>query len=308
MDGSNGTTPTGTPQHPATATEQDAPATEQDAPATAQAAPATPLPAPAWAAPDATGRQDEIALRIRGLRKRFGDKEAVAGIDLDVPAGSFFGLVGPNGAGKTTTLSMATALLRPDAGTVTIHDVDVWWDTLEAKRLIGVLADGVKLFDRLTGLQLITYYGLLCGIDRPTVLERAGDLLDLLGLDPADRTLVVDYSAGMTKKIALACALVRAPRLLVLDEPFESVDPVSAANIRDILTGYVASGGTVIVSSHSMDLVERMCDRVAVIADGRVLAAGTLEEVRAGSSLEERFVDLVGGRTHQEGPAWLRIS
>jgi ABC-2 type transport system ATP-binding protein len=315
MDGTNGTTPTGTPQH-ATDSPQHATGTPQHGvdrhdttAAVASPTPATPAtPAPAWAAPDATGRQDEIALRIRGLRKRFGDKEAVAGIDLDVPAGSFFGLVGPNGAGKTTTLSMATALLRPDAGTVTIHDVDVWQDTLEAKRLIGVLADGVKLFDRLTGLQLITYYGLLCGIDRPTVLERADDLLALLGLDPADRTLVVDYSAGMTKKIALACALVRAPRLLVLDEPFESVDPVSAANIRDILTGYVASGGTVIVSSHSMDLVERMCDRVAVIADGRVLAAGTLEEVRAGSSLEERFVDLVGGRTHQEGPAWLRIS
>ncbi|NQX16573.1 ABC transporter ATP-binding protein [Rathayibacter sp. VKM Ac-2857] len=310
MDGTNGTTPTGTPQH-ATDSPQDGVDRHDTTAAVASpstATPATAAPAPAWAAPDATGRQDEIALRIRGLRKHFGDKEAVAGIDLDVPAGSFFGLVGPNGAGKTTTLSMATALLRPDAGTVTIHDVDVWQDTLAAKRLIGVLADGVKLFDRLTGLQLITYYGLLCGIDRPTVLERANDLLALLSLDPADRTLVVDYSAGMTKKIALACALVRAPRLLVLDEPFESVDPVSAANIRDILTGYVASGGTVIVSSHSMDLVERMCDRVAVIADGRVLAAGTLAEVRAGSSLEERFVDLVGGRTHQEGPAWLRIS
>lgn len=267
-----------------------------------------PDPTPAWAAPEATGRHGEIALRIRGLRKRFGDKEAVKDIDLDVPAGSFFGLVGPNGAGKTTTLSMATALLRPDSGVVTIHEIDVWKDTLAAKRLIGVLADGVKLFDRLTGLQLVTYYGLLCGLERPTVIERTNDLLALLGLDPADRTLVVDYSAGMTKKIALACALVRAPRLLVLDEPFESVDPVSAANIRDILTGFVASGGTVIVSSHSMDLVERMCDRVAVIADGRVLTSGTLEEVRAGSSLEERFVELVGGRTHQEGPAWLRIS
>ncbi|AZZ56930.1 ABC transporter ATP-binding protein [Rathayibacter iranicus] len=267
-----------------------------------------PEPTPAWAAPEATGRHGEIALRIRGLRKRFGEKEAVKDIDLDVPAGSFFGLVGPNGAGKTTTLSMATALLRPDNGIVTIHDVDVWKDTLAAKRLIGVLADGVKLFDRLTGLQLVTYYGLLCGLERSTVIERTNDLLALLGLDSADRTLVVDYSAGMTKKIALACALVRAPRLLVLDEPFESVDPVSAANIRDILTGFVASGGTVIVSSHSMDLVERMCDRVAVIAEGRVLASGTLEEVRAGSSLEERFVELVGGRTHQEGPAWLRIS
>jgi len=248
------------------------------------------------------------ALELRGLVKRFGATVAVDGIDLTVPSGSFFGLVGPNGAGKTTTLSMATGLLRPDAGTALIHGVDVWADRLEAKRLVGVLSDGVRLFDRLTGTQLVTYSGLLRGMPRDVVVQRTADLLGLLDLDDAGGKLVVDYSAGMTKKIALACALVRAPRLLVLDEPFESVDPVSAANIRDILTGYVASGGTVIVSSHSMDLVERMCDRVAVIADGRVLAAGTLEEVRAGSSLEERFVDLVGGRTHQEGPAWLRIS
>ncbi|QHC69416.1 ABC transporter ATP-binding protein [Rathayibacter sp. VKM Ac-2801] len=305
----DGTTPPGIPQD---GTDTELAAAERTAAdgTTAELADSarTDSATPAWAAPEASGRHGEVALRIRGLRKRFGDKEAVKDIDLDVPAGSFFGLVGPNGAGKTTTLSMATALLRPDSGVVTIHEVDVWKDTLEAKRLIGVLADGVKLFDRLTGLQLVTYYGLLCGLERPTVVERTNDLLALLGLDPADRTLVVDYSAGMTKKIALACALVRAPRLLVLDEPFESVDPVSAANIRDILTGFVASGGTVIVSSHSMDLVERMCDRVAVIADGRVLASGTLEEVRAGSSLEERFVELVGGRTHQEGPAWLRIS
>ncbi|PPF22081.1 ABC transporter ATP-binding protein [Rathayibacter sp. AY1A7] len=309
----DGTTPPGIPQD---GTDTESPAARIAADGTDSAhtdsahtdSAHTDSATPAWAAPEASGRHGEVALRIRGLRKRFGDKEAVKDIDLDVPAGSFFGLVGPNGAGKTTTLSMATALLRPDSGVVTIHEVDVWKDTLEAKRLIGVLADGVKLFDRLTGLQLVTYYGLLCGLERSVVVERTDDLLALLGLDPADRTLVVDYSAGMTKKIALACALVRAPRLLVLDEPFESVDPVSAANIRDILTGFVASGGTVIVSSHSMDLVERMCDRVAVIADGRVLASGTLEEVRAGSSLEERFVELVGGRTHQEGPAWLRIS
>ncbi|PPI41660.1 MULTISPECIES: ABC transporter ATP-binding protein [unclassified Rathayibacter] len=304
----DGTTPPGIPQD-GTDTESPAARTAADGTAAEHTDSAhTDSATPAWVAPEASGRHGEVALRIRGLRKRFGDKEAVKDIDLDVPAGSFFGLVGPNGAGKTTTLSMATALLRPDSGVVTIHEVDVWKDTLEAKRLIGVLADGVKLFDRLTGLQLVTYYGLLCGLERSVVVERTDDLLALLGLDPADRTLVVDYSAGMTKKIALACALVRAPRLLVLDEPFESVDPVSAANIRDILTGFVASGGTVIVSSHSMDLVERMCDRVAVIADGRVLASGTLEEVRAGSSLEERFVELVGGRTHQEGPAWLRIS
>jgi ABC-2 type transport system ATP-binding protein len=250
----------------------------------------------------------QAALSIRGLYKRFGEKNAVDDLSLDVPTGSFYGLVGPNGAGKTTTLSMATGLLRPDAGTITLHGVDVWRNLVEAKRLVGVLSDGVRLFDRLTGEQLVTYSGLLTGMDRPTVAERVDDLLRLLDLQGASGTLVVDYSAGMTKKIALACALVHAPRLLVLDEPFESVDPVSAANIRDILQGYVSSGGTVIVSSHAMDLVQRMCDHVAVISAGRVLAAGTVDEVRGGSTLEDRFVELVGGRHHAEGPEWLRIS
>lgn len=248
------------------------------------------------------------ALAIRGLSKWFGDKVAVDGIDLDVPVGSFYGLVGPNGAGKTTTLSMATGLLRPNTGTIWIHGVDVWANLIEAKRLIGVLSDGVKLFDRLSGEQLITYSGLLSGMSRDTVAERAADLLQLLDLESAAGTLVVDYSAGMTKKVAIACALVHAPRLLVFDEPFESVDPVSASNIRHILEGYVRSGGTVIVSSHSMDLVQRMCDHVAIINAGRVVAAGTTDEVRAGSTLEERFVELVGGAQQGEGPEWLRIS
>ena len=248
------------------------------------------------------------ALEIRGLAKRFDDKVAVAGLDLVVPSGSFFGLVGPNGAGKTTTLSMATGLLRPDAGEIRIHGVDVWRNLLETKKLVGILSDGVRLFDRLTGIQLVTYAGLLSGLPREVVAERAADLLQLLDLESAGGTLVVDYSAGMTKKIALACALVHAPRLLVLDEPFESVDPVSAANIRDILEGFVRSGGTVIVSSHAMDLVQRMCDHVAVIAEGRVLASGTTDEVRAGSTLEDRFVELVGGRRAGGGPEWLRRS
>jgi len=248
------------------------------------------------------------ALEIRGLVKRFDQKVAVDNLDLVVPAGSFFGLVGPNGAGKTTTLSMATGLLRPDAGSIQLHGVDVWNNLMEAKRLVGVLADGVRLFDRLTGAQLVTYAGLLHGMDRDVVVTRTKDLLGLLDLDTAGGTLVVDYSAGMTKKIALACALIHAPRLLVLDEPFESVDPVSAANIRDILESFVKSGGTVIVSSHAMDLVQRMCDHVAVIAQGRVLASGTTDEVRGDSTLEDRFVELVGGRRHGEGPEWLRLS
>jgi ABC-2 type transport system ATP-binding protein len=251
---------------------------------------------------------DGAAVRLTGLTKRFGDKLAVDALSLTVPAGSFYGLVGPNGAGKTTTLAMATGLLTPDAGTAVVGGIDVWAEPVRAKALIGNLADGVKLFDRLTGEQLITYNGMLFGLDRAAVAERAADLLRILDLESAAGTLVVDYSAGMTKKIALACALVHAPRILVLDEPFESVDPVSAANIRDILTEYVRGGGTVIVSSHVMDLVQRMCDHVAVVAAGRALAAGTVDEVRAGESLEDRFVQLVGGRHHAQEPEWLRHS
>ncbi len=274
-----------------------------------QQQPAAPPPQPGAAASPPGGSSTGAplaALSIRGLAKRFGDKIAVDGVSLEVPAGSFYGMVGPNGAGKTTTLSMATGLLRPDFGTALIHGVDVWARPLEAKKLMGVLPDGVRLFDRLTGEQLVTYSGLLRGMDRDVVGSRVPELLAALDLEADAGSLVVDYSAGMTKKIALASALIHAPRLLVLDEPFESVDPVSAANIRGILEGYVSSGGTVIVSSHVMDLVQRMCSHVAVVAGGRVLAAGSVDEVRNGSTLEERFVQLVGGGHRTEGLEWLR--
>ncbi|MDC7119991.1 ABC transporter ATP-binding protein [Cellulomonas fimi] len=282
---------------------------EDVAPTPSTASVPDPGPAPAPApddVPHATAAAPALALR--GLWRRFGEKVAVAGIDLDVPAGSFYGLVGPNGAGKTTTLSMATGLLQPDAGGVWVHGHDLWASPLDVKAMLGVLPDGVKLFDRLTGEQLITYAGLLHGLDRDTTAERTRDLLAAMDLTKDAGTLVVDYSAGMTKKVALACALVHVPRLLVLDEPFEAVDPVSAANIRDILASYVRSGGTVIVSSHVMDLVQRMCDHVAIIAGGHVLAAGTVDDVRGDASLEDRFVDLVGGRVSGEGLAWLRTS
>ncbi len=260
------------------------------------------LPAPQGAS------QAGPAIAMRGLGKRFGDLIAVKGIDLDVPRGSFFGLVGPNGAGKTTTLSMATGLLRPDAGQVFVLGRDVWADPVEAKKLLGILPDGLRLFDRLSGLQLVTYAGLLRGLDRAVAVERAGELLAALGLTDAAGKLVVDYSAGMTKKVTLATALVHAPRVLVLDEPFEAVDPVSAATIRTILEDFVAGGGTVVLSSHVMDLVERICSHVAVISEGLVLASGTLDQVRAGERLEDRFVALVGGSTEVEGLAWLRTS
>jgi ABC-2 type transport system ATP-binding protein len=238
----------------------------------------------------------EAAMSLRGLVKRFDTTIAVAGLDLDVPAGSFYGLLGPNGAGKTTTLSMAVGLLRPDAGQARVLGYDVWAESARAKRLLGVLPDGVRMFDRLSGAELLAYHGLLRGMDPATVDQRARELLDVLELGTGNRTLVVDYSAGMKKKIGLACALLHAPRLLVLDEPFEAVDPVSAALIRDILQRYVAGDGTVVFSSHVMAVVERLCSHVAIMADGAIRLQGPLGSVRGERSLEDVFVQVVGGR------------
>jgi ABC-2 type transport system ATP-binding protein len=236
------------------------------------------------------------ALQLRALVKRFDGVLAVNSVDLDVPVGSFFGLLGPNGAGKTTTLSMAVGLLRPDSGTAYVLGHDVWADPAEAKRRLGALPESARMFDRLTGAELLAYTGLLRGIAADTVNARAGELLDVLGLAAAGRTLVVDYSAGMKKKIGLACALLHAPRLLVLDEPFEAVDPVSAALIRDILHRYVVGGGTVIFSSHVMEVVEKLCSHVAILDNGVIRTVGTLEDVRHGRHLEDVFVEVVGGR------------
>lgn len=246
-----------------------------------------------------------VVLRISGLSRRFGDTIAVDGIDLDVHEGSFYGIVGPNGAGKTTTLSMVTGLLRPDAGSISVHGVDVWTDPDRAKRSIGVLPDRLRLFDRLTGAQLLYYSGILRGLDGGTVRSRVKDLAKAFGLEDALNRLVTDYSAGMTKKVALAAAMIHSPRLLVLDEPFESVDPVSAANVIEILQKYVAHGGTVVLSSHGMDLIQRVCDHVAIIVNGRVLASGAVDEVRGSGTLEDRFVELAGGRKAAEGMEWL---
>ncbi|WP_314506948.1 ATP-binding cassette domain-containing protein [uncultured Rothia sp.] len=267
-----------------------------------------PAPAQFPVAPPQAPSQTGAAVEIRGLAKLFDDKVAVDRINLTIPSGSFYGLVGRNGAGKTTTISMVTGMLQPTEGTALIRGIDMWADPLKAKAHLGVLPDGVHLFDKLTGEQLITYSGYLHGIDKETVASRVKDLLAAMDLTDAAGRAVADYSAGMTKKIALAAALIHAPSVLILDEPFEAVDPVSAANIQDILRGFVASGGTVVISSHVMDLVQRLCDHVAIMDSGRILAAGTVDEVRAGASLEERFVQLVGGRTSSEGLSWLGTS
>jgi ABC-type multidrug transport system ATPase subunit len=255
--------------------------------------------------PAPTSARPDTVLVIERLFKRFGDTVAVSGIDLTVHTGSIFGLVGPNGAGKTTTLSMVTGLLRPDAGRILVHGADVWNDPVVAKRNMGVLPDRLRLFDRLTGAQLLHYSGTLRGIDRATVAARSADLANAFGLEDALGRLVTDYSAGMSKKIALAAAMIHSPRILILDEPFEAVDPVSAANVIEILQKYAAAGGTVVLSSHSMDLIQRICDSVAIVVRGELLAHGTMEDVRAGATLEDRFVALAGGRKAAEGMEWL---
>ncbi|RJL30517.1 ABC transporter ATP-binding protein [Bailinhaonella thermotolerans] len=247
------------------------------------------------------------ALRVDGLHKAFGEHVAANRVSLTVQPGSFYGLVGPNGAGKTTTLSMAVGLQRPDAGRSLVFGVDVWRDPLAAKRLMGVLPDGLALPERLTGRELLTYLGTLSGLDPATVERRASELLDVMELSgSAERTLVIDYSTGMRKKIGLASALLHGPRLLVLDEPFEAVDPVSAATLKNILRRFVAGGGAVLLSSHVMALVEQLCDTVAVMAGGVVAAEGPLDEVRGGRTLEEAFVELVGADVSGgEGLSWL---
>ncbi|MGW4039118.1 ABC transporter ATP-binding protein [Streptomyces sp. NPDC004778] len=258
----------------------------------------------------ATGGAHEVrpAVRVQGLWKRFGEQVAVAGIDLELPAGKFIGLVGPNGAGKTTTLSMVTGLLRPDMGKIEVAGHDVWTDPVEVKSRIGVLPEGLRLFERLSGRELLAYNGRLRGLPGDEVDKRATQLLDVLDLAGSQHKLVVDYSTGMRKKIGLAAALLHNPEVLFLDEPFEGVDPVSAQTIRGVLERYTRSGATVVFSSHVMELVESLCDWVAVMAAGRIKAQGTLAEVRGDApSLQNAFLELVGagGRDTGDSLDWL---
>lgn len=263
--------------------------------------PMSPGAVPPYIAPPAPNS----ALSLRGLVKVYGNVVAVGNVNLDIPIGSFYGMVGPNGAGKTTSLSMATGLLVPDQGTAYVHGVDMWQDPVTAKTLVGVMPDGFRVFDRLSGPDFLTHVGMLRGLPKEVARARTAELLDALDLREAGKKIIADYSAGMTKKIALAAALVHGPKVVVLDEPFESVDPVSSANIRQILQAFVASGGTVVLSSHVMATVQKLCDHVAVINRGQVVVAGTVDEVAAGQDLDERFAQLVGGRHNEGGLSWL---
>ena len=251
----------------------------------------------------------EPAIAVHALYKSFGTKVAVAGVDLEIAAGSLAGLVGPNGAGKTTTLSMMTGLLRPDSGQILINGLDVWADPRAVKAIIGVVPAEARLFDRLSGEELLEYAGRLHSLPASEARSRAAQLLDVLDLADDARRLVADYSTGMRKKVALGCALIHNPAVLFLDEPLEGVDPVSGDVIRRLLTRFVGSGSTVLFSSHVMELVEQVCDHVSIIDKGRIVVTGTVDEVRGGKTLQQAFIDRVGSRaTDREVLSWLGSS
>jgi ABC-2 type transport system ATP-binding protein len=249
------------------------------------------------------------AIAVHALHKSFGAKEAVAGIDLAIAAGSLAGLVGPNGAGKTTSLSMMTGLLRPDAGQILVNGLDVWADPRAAKAVIGVVPDQARLFERLSGAEMLEYAGRLRGLPAGEARSRSAQLLDVLDLTADAKRLVADYSTGMRKKTSLGCALIHNPAVLFLDEPLEGVDPVSADVIRRLLTRFTGSGSTVLFSSHVMELVEQVCDHVSIIDKGKIVATGTTQQVRGGKTLQQAFIELVGPRaSDEEGLSWLGSS
>ena len=239
-----------------------------------------------------------LALETSGLRKAFGDLVAVGGIDLAVPRGSFYGFLGPNGAGKSTTIKCLTGLLRPTSGTCRILGLDPFVDPVGVKKKIGVVPEDLALFDRLTGAETLTFVGQVYGLDSASLRRRSVELLKIMDLTEAAHDLVADYSHGMRKKIALAAALLPAPRLLFLDEPFEGIDAVASRQVKGLLVEFVRNGGTVFLTSHILEIVERLCDYIGVIQKGRLIAQGPLADLRAGAgtgkTLEELFLELIG--------------
>ena len=263
---------------------------------------ATSVPAEAAVAPPIAAPPPAPVVDLRGLRKTFGDKIAVDGVDLAVYPGEFFAFLGPNGAGKSTTIKMAAAMLRPTAGLARVFGIDASVHPLEVKRRIGVLPEEVQLYERLTPLETLELHGSLHGLRKEEIAKRSAELLDLLELAAGERRkMIVDFSMGMRKKVALACALLHAPRLLFLDEPFNGIDAVTTRAIKEVLSAAVQRGVTIFFSSHILEQVERLCTRIGVIDRGRLRALGDLAELRvaaglgADASLEDVFVSLVGG-------------
>jgi ABC-2 type transport system ATP-binding protein len=221
-------------------------------------------------------------ISTQGLTRRFGELFAVSGIDLRVAPGQFFGFLGPNGAGKSTTIKMLTGLLAPTSGRIEILGLDLANHAVEVKRQIGVVPEGMALFGRLTGSEFLNFAGRMYGLDRETSAKRAAELLDFMHLADQPKKLVTDYSHGMQKKLAMAAAVIHGPKVLFLDEPFEGVDAIAAGTLKAMLQGMIARGATIFLTSHVLEIVERLCTHVAIIHRGRLVAQGSLEELRAG--------------------------
>jgi len=244
----------------------------------------------------------EIAIRTEQLTRRFGSLTAVDSVNLRVNAGQFFGFLGPNGAGKSTTIKMLTGLLAPTSGRMELLGLDFQSNLTEVKRQIGVVPEGMGLFERLTGREYLQFVGRMYGLDRATTERRTEELLDFMQLADREKTLIVDYSHGMQKKIALAAAVIHRPRILFLDEPFEGVDALAAGALKALLARMTERGVTIFLTSHVLEIVERLCSHVAIIHQGRLVAQGSLEELRTGiagaegekKTLEQIFLSIVG--------------
>ena len=245
------------------------------------------------------------AIQLENLRKLYGGKAAVDGLSLTVPRGSFFGFLGPNGAGKSTTIRMLTGLIPPTAGSIQLLGMPMPEQEIEIKKRIGLVPDESLLFDRLTGTEFLEFVGRMYGLARPVAQERAGELLDLFELTEP-RKLIAEYSKGMRKRVAMAASLIHRPELFLMDEPFEGVDAVGARLMKDILLDQVRHGATIFLTSHVLEVVERLCDRVAIINEGKIVREGPMLELRTGTeTLEDVFVRVVGAERAFERLDWL---
>jgi ABC-2 type transport system ATP-binding protein len=249
-----------------------------------------------------------LAIETHQLTRFFGDFCAVDGIELRVERGTFYGFLGPNGAGKSTTIKMLTGLLAASEGQILVlgKNMRERREALEAKSRMGVIPEDLALFDNLTAREYLTFIGRMYLLPRDTLRRRIGELLPLLGLEEEEKKLTLEYSHGMKKKLALAAALLPNPDLLFLDEPFEGVDAVTSRVIRDLLAGFVARGSTVFLTSHVLEIVEKLCSHVGIIVKGELVEQASLEAIRQGSTLEDRFLEKAGADAEAVGKlSWL---